>query len=90
MVLGAENNGGMAAPPSCFVCTREVAHVPMETRMMARRDMNVAVWILSPGVSMKHPSGLVRHSYCAPGTERWAKHMNAGSALDREWSARFG
>lgn len=73
--LTTPGNGGLPTPPACYVCGRDVKEVPIREQMEAQRAMCVPVWIASPGASAKHPAGLVRHSYCEPGTERWAKHL---------------
>lgn len=64
---------------TCYVCHEDVRAVPVEMRMMARREMNV-------------PTGSgpnLRHSYCAPGSDRWAAHLGT-SKRDRFWAHIFG
>jgi hypothetical protein len=73
--LGAAENGGLNAPPFCFVCSRVVDDVTMQRQLEARRGLNVAVWLASPGAHPRHPRGVVRHAYCAPMTarhDRWS------------------
>lgn len=66
---------------TCFVCERDVAFVPLVDDLEAQRKMNVPVWV---------GPDKVRHSYCAPGTIRWARHMNPEDPREREWLRRFG
>lgn len=74
---------------TCYVCRRDVHAVTVREQLEKRRAMNTPVWILSPGVQKKYPHGIVRHSYCAPGTDRWARHLGTGKR-DSWWGRIFG
>jgi hypothetical protein len=69
-----------AAAAECFVCGEPIRDVPVERRLAASRAMNVRVSV---------GPGLDRHSYCAPGTDRWAEHLGTG-ARDRFWAHVWG
>lgn len=79
---------GLREFPPCFVCGERVRDVPVEERARARRSMNVPVVVAEPGHE-KHPDGLVRHSYCEPGTRRWAQAQGTQKKA-REWCRLFG
>ena len=75
---------------TCYVCLKPVKSVDLRTQLEAQRTMNVAVWIASPCAA--HPDGIVRHSYCVPGSERWTEAMADGRTLsdrDKFWVRIF-
>jgi hypothetical protein len=61
---------------ACYVCHGEIKARSLIEQVGARRSLNVRVSI---------GAGLERHSYCAPGTERWMEAMRDGRQLsDRD------
>lgn len=73
----AQRKGSDSA--TCYVCNRAVEEVPIREQLAAQRGMNIRVSI---------GPNLYRHSYCAPGTERWLAAMQDGRELterDRFW-----
>lgn len=83
-------NGGLAAPPNCFICGRHVEEVPLHVQLEARRTMNLQVWLCSPGASKKHPLGAVRHSYCAPGSAQWLRHLDPADERGHKIARMYG
>jgi hypothetical protein len=73
---------------TCYVCKRPVEPVSLAEQLEARRAMNVPVWLLSPGIKAEHPDGIVRHSYCAAGSERWKQSLT-DSPSDVLWSSFY-
>lgn len=90
VAAAAASNGGLPPPPVCHVCLGRVRPVSELERLSRRREPNVPVFIATPGESEKHPLGVVRHSYCAPGTARWARHSDRSDPRVREVLVWFG
>jgi hypothetical protein len=67
----------------CYVCIKDITEHTLREELAALRSLNRPVDV---------GGGLFRHSYCAPGTERWMKAMQDGrelSANDEMWIRRF-